>query len=126
MTKIILILAIATAFMIGTSMYFVLSDFEAEATEAKPPGAVCITEVIKTYWDIDYALKLCEQDELWEAIDDIMDALGKTTDDDNSASIIYNMEILASQNKILNEKITSLEATVANLEADTNDCWIFC
>ena len=37
MTKTILILAIVAAFMIGTSMSFVLSDYEAEATDPKPP-----------------------------------------------------------------------------------------
>ena len=35
MTKTIVILAIATAFLVGTSMSFVVSDFEAEAKEPK-------------------------------------------------------------------------------------------
>jgi len=37
MNKTILILAIVTAFLIGTSMSFVLSDYEAEAQDPKPP-----------------------------------------------------------------------------------------
>jgi len=132
MTKTILILAIVAAFMVGTSMSFVLSDFEAEARTTKPPGILCITEVIRTSWDYDYGLKLCEQDELWKTIDSIMDILDKTTSNDNTGkqiAIINDLEILSSQNKILNERLTSLETTVANLEVtkvETNDCWFFC
>jgi len=37
MTKTILILAIVASFMIGSSMSFVLSNYEAEAGEPKPP-----------------------------------------------------------------------------------------
>ena len=101
--------------------------------------ALCIEQYTYFQGD-DVMFKLCEQDELWEAIESIRNAIGGTTSNDNTASIVNDVEILASQNKILNEKITSLEATVANLEAtvanleatvanlevDTKDCWFFC
>ena len=46
MTKTILILAIAAAFLVGTSMSFVVSDFEAEAKEPKEPKINPVAEAI--------------------------------------------------------------------------------
>ncbi len=71
MTKTILILAIVAAFMIGTSMSFVVSDFEAEAEPKKPKkGAlsIYINEETKTMppfsFFINFAVGCDDGDEL--------------------------------------------------------------
>ncbi len=71
MTKTILILAIVTAFLVGTSLSFVVSDFEAEAEPKKPKrGAlsIYINEETKTMppfsFFINFAVGCDDGDEL--------------------------------------------------------------
>ncbi len=71
MTKTIMILVIAAAFMVGTSMSFVVSDFEAEAEPKKPKkGAlsIYINEETKTMppfsFFINFAVGCDDGDEL--------------------------------------------------------------